>query len=98
MDLIGIGVGGGTLDELRENLTASELSLWIQKQQRDGPVNLGVRIDRGFALIAYMIYSALPGTGPRKTMADFMPPWYQKPQSQPREPTFDEVMRALGGK
>lgn len=98
MDLISVGVGGSTLDELKENLTGHELSQWIQKQQRDGPINLGVRIDRGFALIAYMIYGALPGKGPKKTMADFMPPWYHKPKAELREPTMDEVMAALGGK
>ncbi len=98
MDLVSLGIGGKTLDEARESLAHSELLLWLQKQQRDGPLNMGLRIDRGFALIAFMIYSALPTKGPRKTMADFMPPWYQQNPTAESGLSFDDVMKALGGK
>jgi hypothetical protein len=64
------GVGGWTVSEAKERLTYAEAMQWHTYLERRGTLNLGLRIEEGFALLAMMINRALGG---RANMSTFMP-------------------------
>lgn len=63
------GIGGRTIAEAKERMSFSEAQSWAAYINRRGPINLGTRLEHGFALIAMLISHA---TGGKANMSDFM--------------------------
>lgn len=64
------GVGGNTIAQAKANLTYDEALKWFDYLRQKGTVNLGTRLEWGFALIATVINNAHGG---KAKMRDFMP-------------------------
>lgn len=64
------GVGGNTIAQAKSNMSYDEALLWFDYLRRKGTVNLGTRLEWGFALIATVINNAHGG---KAKMSDFMP-------------------------
>ena len=65
------GIGGKTVSELRQNMSFDELNTWMAYRQKHGPLHLGLRVDRGFAQVSYILSKAHFKGRPK--MIDFMP-------------------------
>lgn len=63
------GVGGNTIAQAKANLSYDEALKWFDYLERKGTVNLGARIEWGFALLATVINNAHGG---KAKMRDFM--------------------------
>ena len=64
------GVGGCTVAEAKERLSVAEVVGWAGYMQRRGSLHVGLRVEAGFALLAWIINHALGGTA---TMDTYMP-------------------------
>jgi hypothetical protein len=64
------GVGGCTVAEAKERLTYQEALDWFAFIRKRGSLNIGMRLEAGFALLAAMYSNAHGGKG---SMEDFMP-------------------------
>jgi hypothetical protein len=64
------GIGGSTVAEAKENITAEEFNAWAAYIRKHGSLNITRRLDWGFALIASLIDNAAGG---HRGMEDFMP-------------------------
>lgn len=84
------GVGGWTIEEAKERMSYAEAQMWMDYMSRKGPLDLGERMEWGFALIATMINRALKG---KAEIQDFMP--FSKPKSQGASP--EQVFSMLKG-
>lgn len=77
------GIGGKTIAEAKNNLTIQEAREWAEYVRVNGSLNIGKRLEWGFALVAHLI--ALSGkikiSGQDPTMDHFMPHKKQKPIS-----------------
>jgi len=82
------GVGGRTVEEAKETLSFAEAQAWSAYMRKRGSLNVGMRLEYGFALIARSINNALGG---HATMRDFMP-HADQPDS------LEEIMRILSGR
>lgn len=74
--------------EAKERLSQAEYLAWIEYRELRGSLNLGLRLEEGFALIATTINRALGG---KATMHDFMP-HFDEPEA-----TLEDVMKMLTG-
>ena len=83
------GVGGRTVAEAKERMSFAEALDWQTYIERRGSLNLGMRMEAGFALLAAMISRANGGTA---TVDDFMP------HLESQEATLEDVMKMLSGK
>jgi hypothetical protein len=83
------GVGGCTVAEAKERLTYEEALAWSAYMRKRGSLNVGMRLEHGFALLAAMINNALGG---RAELRDFMP------HAEPKQGTIEDVMTLLAGK
>jgi hypothetical protein len=83
-----LGIGGCTVDELKARMSYAEALGWQEYVSRRGSLNIGMRLEAGFALIAMVINRALGG---HATLADFMP-HYEQPEA-----TIEDVMSMLAG-
>ena len=83
------GVGGRTVAEAKERMSYTEALDWQSYVEARGTLNLGMRLEAGFALIALSINRALGG---HARMEDFMP-HFDAPDA-----SLDDVMRILSGK
>jgi hypothetical protein len=87
------GVGGWTVSEAKERLTYAEAMQWHTYLERRGTLNLGLRIEEGFALLAMMINRALGG---RANMSAFMPHFGPMQAPASSEPiSADEALQLL---
>lgn len=82
------GVGGWTVEEAKERMTFAEAQDWAAYIEKYGPLNLGMRLEFGFALIATVINHALGG---KASIEDYMP------HTQKQAGTIDDVMKILTG-
>ena len=69
------GIGGQTVAEAKDRMTYSEALMWSDFIKKRGSLNVGMRLENGFALLAMMISRALGG---KANMEDFMPHADQK--------------------
>ena len=83
------GVGGRSVAEAKERLSHIESLKWMAYIEKRGSLNLGLRVEAGFALIAYTINRALGG---KAEMQDFLP-HFDEPEA-----TLSDVMNMLTGK
>ncbi len=64
------GVGGCTIAEAKERMSFEEAVAWSEYMRLRGSLNLGMRLEVGFALIAKIINNALGG---KAELSDFTP-------------------------
>lgn len=64
------GIGGRTIAEAKERMSHAEFFAWCTYIQKRGSLNLGPRLEQGFALIATVINRS---NGGRAQMSDFLP-------------------------
>lgn len=81
-------IGGCSVAEAKESLSHEEVLKWQGYRERRGTLNLGLRVEVGFALIAYSINRALGG---KANMDDFMPHMAEQ------EATISDIMNMLAG-
>lgn len=48
------GIGGRTIAEAQINMSHNEFLTWLKYRQKRGSLNLGLRVERGSALLASM--------------------------------------------
>lgn len=84
------GVGGWTIEEAKARMTFAEAQQWLSFIQRRGPMDMGARMETGFALLATMINHA---NGGKAKMRDFMPyaPTLNEPAADAPEATPEDV-------
>lgn len=70
MELVLNGVGGRTVKEAKEIMTHEESLLWAQYISKRGSLNLGRRMDRGFAMLSKWLLTV---NGHKATIDDFLP-------------------------
>lgn len=83
------GVGGRSVAEAKERLTHEEALQWQAYRQMRGSLNVGMRLEAGFALVATMINRGLGG---KANPSDFAP-HFDEPES-----TLSDVLNILSGK
>lgn len=74
------GVGGRTIAEAQERLSYSEFISWQKYRAKRGSLNLGMRVERGAALLATLYANAHSKQGGYK-LFDFMPHEEEPPVS-----------------
>jgi hypothetical protein len=80
------GVGGWTVEEAKERMSYAEALDWQAYIAKRGSLHVGLRLEAGFALIAWSINRALGGTA---EITDFMP-HFDEPEA-----SLDDVMKLL---
>jgi hypothetical protein len=88
-ELVLNGVGGWSVAEAKERISHEEALRWSAYREKRGTLNLGLRLEAGFALIAWTINRALGG---KAEMLEFMPHF------DPPEASIEDVMSLLAGK
>lgn len=83
------GVGGRTIAEAKQRLSYPEFLSWMRFRNKRGTLHMGMRVDRGAALLA-ALYTNLRVKDASYSVADFMP------FEEHREPTVEEAMAAWG--
>lgn len=68
--MVSHGIGGCTVEEAKERISYDEYLSWCAYVRKRGTLNLGMRVEAGFALLATMVNRA---TGGQAKMEDFMP-------------------------
>jgi len=86
------GVGGRTIAEAKERLTYSEALQWFEYIRRRGSLNLGRRIECGFALLASMYNRAHGG---KVEYHDFAP-HEDRPGESGEPASIDELVTLFG--
>lgn len=64
------GIGGRTVAEAKASLTYTEALSWMAYIEKNGTLNLGLKIERGFALLATILNNVHGG---KATFDDFLP-------------------------
>lgn len=82
------GIGGETIAEAQERVTAEEAHAWAAYMRKRGSLHVGMRLEYGFALLAVIISNALGG---KRQLHDFMP-------HAERTATIEDIMAILSGK
>lgn len=90
-DLVLHGVGGSTVEEARATLTHDEFVGWCSYMRKRGTVDLGARMDAGFAMLAHVICAV---NGRKTKVSDFMP----KRQEEQQEVSIESVFGMLKAK
>lgn len=85
------GIGGRTIAEAKEAITHDEFLLWVDYIRKRGSLNVGLRLESGFALLATMVNRALGG---KAQMHDFTP-HLDSPTSQGMD--LNDFKRIFGG-
>lgn len=82
------GIGGRTIAEAKERMTYDEVLAWSEYIRMRGSLNIGNRLEQGFALIAMMISRACGGNS---DITDYMPHFEKAPAS------IEDIMGVLSG-
>lgn len=83
------GIGGRSIQEAKQNLTYDEVLDWSAYIKQRGQINIGQRLEIGFALLAMLI---IKSNGGKADMEDFMPHFDKA------EADIESVMSILAGK
>jgi hypothetical protein len=81
------GIGGRTIAEAKLRLSHAEFRSWVAFRQKRGSLHVGMRVERGSALLATLYANAHSKAGGHKIF-DFMPHLDEPPVS------LDEAMKA----
>lgn len=84
------GIGGRSIAEAKARLTYPEAISWMAYVRQTGSLNLGKRIEQGFALLATVLNRV---NGGQAEFSDFLPD--REPRPEPAEATADDIMRLL---
>lgn len=84
------GIGGRSIAEAKANLTYPEAISWMSYVRQTGSLNLGKRIEQGFALLATVLNRVNGGSA---ELSDFLPS--RDLNSEPAVATADDIMRLL---
>jgi hypothetical protein len=82
------GVGGRSVWEAKRNVSQAEFVDWCEYRERFGSLNLGMRLEAGFALVSLLMNRSLGG---QANIEDFMPHLEQQ------EATPEDIMKLLTG-
>jgi hypothetical protein len=66
------GIGGRTIAEAKRQLTYGEFCTWMKYRQKRGSLDVGMRIERGTAMLA-TLYANMKSKNGGYTIYDFMP-------------------------
>lgn len=99
------GIGGKTIAEAKANVDWVEAQRWLAYISKRGTLDVGTRLEAGFALLAYLIANKgldplKKQDGTRYTIGDFMPHADKSSAEAYDEDgnlTTDAIMRALTG-
>ncbi len=72
-ELVMNGIGGRTIAEAQELMSYPEFLKWVKYRQKRGTLNLGMRVERGSALLATLYANTHSGKDKKFTIYDFMP-------------------------
>ncbi|MDD0985809.1 phage tail assembly protein T [Pseudomonas shahriarae] len=64
------GIGGRSVAEAKASLSYTEVLSWMAYVEQNGPLNLGLKIERGIALLATILNNVHGG---KANFDDFMP-------------------------
>lgn len=64
------GIGGRTVAEAKASLSYTEALSWMAYIEQNGTLNLGLKLERGFALLATILNNV---NGGNATFDDFLP-------------------------
>lgn len=95
------GIGGRTVSEAKANLPYAEYLDWVGYANSKGTLNLGLRLEYGFALIAFLLtkgFKLKKENGAQFQLQDFLQHIGRNSDEEPGEVTFEQAMRALGVK
>ena len=95
------GIGGRTVDEAKFNLSHVEFLDWVAYANQKGTLNLGLRIEYGFALLAFLLtkgFKIKKDGNQQFTLQDFMPHIKSDDDEDSDGVTLTAVARALGVK
>lgn len=85
------GIGGRTIAEAQQRISYPEFVRWAQYRAKRGSLNLGLRVERGSALLATMYANARRGKhDPAYELYDFAP-YHDQPEA-----TLEEAMASWG--
>lgn len=79
------GIGGRTIAEAQERVSYQEFISWAKYRAKRGSLNIGLRVERGAALLATLFANSRSPTADF-TLSDFAP-YHDQP-----EMTLDEAM------
>ena len=79
------GIGGRTISEAKRQLSYAEFGIWVKYRQLRGSLNLGMRVERGSALLATLYANSKSKNGGYK-IYDFMA------HEEESVPTLEEAM------
>lgn len=65
---------------------------WLAYIQQTGTLNVGLRVERGFAMLAAVLSTIHGG---KAEMSDFLPDREIKQDGEPAAATVDDIMRLL---
>ena len=86
------GVGGRTIEEAKASLSYEESQSWFQYVEKRGSLNIGRRLEYGFALLLHVY---LQSKGNKRTdIFDFMP-HESRPETEVQL-EIDDIVRLFG--
>ena len=85
------GIGGRSIKEAKSNLSYDEFMSWRRYISKRGSINIGRRLESGFALVSTVLNNVHGG---KAKMADFMP--YES-REEDKIGTLDDVMGVISG-
>lgn len=71
-ELVLCGIGGRTIAEAQQRISYKEFASWMRYRAKRGSLHMGMRIERGSALLATLYANAHSKHGGHK-LYDFMP-------------------------
>lgn len=83
------GIGGRTIEEAKERLSHAEFVSWCAYIQKRGPLDIGSRIEHGFAMLAYVTTASMGG---KKKFEDFLP---KRDQEEQKPASIDDVFSLI---
>ncbi|WP_445677812.1 phage tail assembly protein T [Pseudomonas protegens] len=92
-ELVLAGVGGRTIAEAKQNLSYVEAMEWMRYRMQTGPLNLGLRLEHGFAMLATLLNNVHGG---KAKFEDYLPDrGFQTDETEPREATPQDLLALL---
>ena len=67
------GVGGKTLHEAKQNISANELSFWMDYRKRFGSLNVGRRVELAVGQLTYLFALVNSDKNNKPDLENFMP-------------------------
>jgi hypothetical protein len=87
-ELVLNGIGGRTIEEAQRRVSYAEFLTWVEYRKKRGSLHSGLRMDRGFALLAKFYADAHTKEGVHNSIWDFTPYEDEPPIS------LDDAMKA----